>query len=56
MDGRFDPEEDEPYLGRCPQCSARIPGDALLIRYQSASDWPMQFADCPACRSVVHPC
>jgi NAD-dependent SIR2 family protein deacetylase len=41
-------------LGRCPRCESQIPDRRLLIEYET-DDGPAMFAECPACRDVVHP-
>lgn len=48
-----DPEPS--LLGTCPSCREQIPSGFLLIEYRSSSGWPQMFAECPACRDVVHP-
>lgn len=41
-------------LGTCPECGERLPAATLLIEYET-DDGTAVFADCPACREVVHP-
>lgn len=41
-------------LGRCPRCETRIPESRLLIEYETA-EGAATYAECPACRDVVHP-
>ena len=41
-------------LGTCPRCGDDIPQIALLIEYERR-DGTAAFAECPACRDVVHP-
>lgn len=55
MVGQYDLDGGETSLGQCPECAGRIPARSRLIRYESASGWPMQFAECPDCGAVVHP-
>lgn len=47
--------ESGSLLGRCPICHAEIPQADLLITYESAGGWPMMFAACNRCETVVHP-
>lgn len=41
-------------LGRCPDCSGRIPRGYLLIEYET-EEGSQRFAECPDCREIVHP-
>jgi hypothetical protein len=41
-------------LGTCPECEETIPGGYLLIEYET-TEGPEQFAECPDCRTIVHP-
>jgi hypothetical protein len=43
-----------PTLGRCPDCTATIASYDVLIKYE-ADGQPAVWAECPACRQVVHP-
>ncbi|MFB6354799.1 MAG: hypothetical protein ABEJ92_12025 [Halobacteriales archaeon] len=51
------PETDRPRqpLGACPECGATIPAGGLLIEYETADGGSARYAECPACRDVVHP-
>jgi len=42
-------------LGSCPDCDAGLMGTDVLIRYETRAGQERTFAECPACRSVVHP-
>ena len=41
-------------LGTCPACDEPIPAGRLLIEYRTDGGRAM-YAECPACRDVVHP-
>jgi predicted RNA-binding Zn-ribbon protein involved in translation (DUF1610 family) len=41
-------------VGLCPNCGESITQEYLLIEYESDGR-PARFAECPACREVVHP-
>lgn len=41
-------------LGSCPACGEPIPSNRLLIEYRADGRREM-YAECPACRDVVHP-
>jgi len=40
--------------GTCPECGAHIQSRHVLIAYETA-DQIERFAECPGCRTVVHP-
>lgn len=42
-------------LGECPDCGSTIPTTGLLIEYDTADGGAAMYAECPACRAVVHP-
>jgi len=45
---------NQSLLGACPDCEEPIPAGRLLIEYRSEGRRAM-YAECPACREVVHP-
>ena len=46
---------DVPPLGECPVCGTMIPTENLGMTYRPPNDWPRMLAECPGCRSAVHP-
>jgi hypothetical protein len=41
--------------GNCPDCDAALLGADVLIQYETRTGQERLFAECPDCRSVVHP-
>nr|WP_236544756.1 hypothetical protein [Salinirussus salinus] len=50
-----DPGEPGRSLGSCPECETPIPGQRLLISYETTEGRSRMFAACPSCEAVVHP-
>jgi hypothetical protein len=46
---------DESTIGRCPDCSERIPSTWLLIEFEKDDGTTGCWAECPACSDVVRP-
>ncbi len=46
---------DESSLGRCPDCSKRIPEAWLLVEYTKDDGTDGIWAECPTCEDVVAP-
>lgn len=55
MNGVEEEESASERSGECPNCDAAIPSAYVLIRYETSDGWPRLFAECPACKDVVHP-
>lgn len=45
---------DRSVIGVCPECGSDIPAGRTLISYQRRGE-KAYYADCGACRTVVHP-
>lgn len=52
---RSDVDAGRRTLGECPDCGSTIPASGLLIEYDTADGGAAMYAECPACRAVVHP-
>lgn len=48
-------DQNDPPIGRCPECWTAIPPTRVLIECEAGDGTPAMYAECPGCYDVVHP-